>query len=99
MSPPASPPIRLAPSRRAALVALVIGLLLHTATALWTWKTWGDFGRGDLVMWMDFPASLIYMHLDGPPLLHWSLVAGGLQWAAIAAGLTLLLGRTARRRA
>jgi hypothetical protein len=91
--------MRLTPSRRAALVAMAVGFVLHTATALWTWQTWGLIGRADLVVWMDFPVSLLYLHLDGAALLGWSLAAGGLQWAVLAAGLTLLLGHSARRRA
>jgi hypothetical protein len=86
-------------SRRAAGEAAVIGVLLHTATALWVWWTWGFFGRGNVIAWLDFPASLGYMHLDGGWFLGWSLVAGGLQWGAIAALLALLVGRAARRRA
>jgi len=78
--------------------ALLAGFLLHTATALGVWKTWGEFGRGNLLAWIDFPVSLAFMHLDGPPLLAWSLVAGGLQWAAIAGLLTLSLGWAARAR-
>lgn len=89
----------LRPSPRAALAAMVVGAVLHTAAALWAWQTWGYFGRGNVLTWMDLPVSLLYLHLDGPAFLAWSLVAGGLQWAAIAAGLTLLLGRSARHRA
>lgn len=85
------------PSRRAALGALIVGALLHTVTVLWAWRTWGLFGRGNVLAWLDFPASLAYMHLDGEPLLTWSLVAGGIQWGLIAGLLTLLVGRLARR--
>ena len=85
------------PSRRAMIAALIIGAVLHTLTVLWTWRTWGLFGRGNVLAWLDFPASLAYMHLDGEPLLTWSLVAGGLQWALIAGLLALLVGRLARR--
>lgn len=86
-------------SRRAAAEAAMIGILLHTLTALWIWRTWGFFGRGNVISWLDFPSSLGYMHLDGGWLLFWSLVAGGFQWGAIAALLALLVGRAARRRA
>jgi hypothetical protein len=44
----------------------------------------------------DFPFSLAYLHLDGAPLLTWSLLAGGLQCAVIAALLSLWLGSTVR---
>jgi hypothetical protein len=74
-------------------VAFVVAL--HTVTALWAWRTWGYFGRGNVLTWLDFPVSLAYLQLDGGPFLFWSLVAGGAQWAAIAAGLTWLVGRSA----
>lgn len=88
----------LRPSRRAALAALIIGFLLHTATALAVWRTWGLFERSNLLVWIDFPVGLAYLHLDGGPFLAWSLAAGGLQWAAITALLTLWLGSTVRER-
>ena len=78
--------------------ALLAGFLLHTATALLVWKTWGELGRGNLIAYMDFPVSLFFMHLDGLPLLLWSLAAGGAQWAVIAGLLTLSLGWAARAR-
>ena len=77
----------------------MIGIVLHTLTVLWIWRTWGSFGRGNVISWLDFPASLGYMHLDGSRLLVWSLAAGGLQWGIIGALLALLVGRAARRRA
>lgn len=78
--------------------ALLAGFLLHTLTALGVWKTWGEIGRGNVLAWIDFPTSLAFMHLDGPPLLLWSLAAGGAQWAVIAWLLTLSLGWAARTR-
>lgn len=86
-------------SRRAATRAAVIGFVLHTVTVLWVWITWGLFGRGIVLSWLDAPASITYMHLDGPALLAVSLLVGGLQWAAIGALLSLLVGRAVRRRA
>jgi len=86
----------LRPSRRAALAASIIGFLLHTATALVVWRTWGYFGRGNVLSYIDLPVSLTFLHLDGTPFLAWSLVAGGLQWAIITALLTLWLGSTLR---
>lgn len=82
---------------RTLLPAVLIGVVLHTVTVLWVWKTWGYFGRGNVLAWLDFPVSLAYLQLDDTPLLVWSLIAGGLQWAAIAAALTWLVGRSARR--
>lgn len=86
-------------SRRAAAGAAAIGLLLHTLAVLWVWRQWDVFGRGNVIAWLDLPGSFGYMHLDGGQLLFWSLLAGGLQWAAVAALLALLVGRAARRRA
>ena len=89
----------LRPSRRAMVRAAVAGFLLHTVTILWVWKTSTYLGRALAVTWIDFPASLAYLHLEGRALLAWSLAAGGLQWAGIAALLTFLLGRTLKARA
>lgn len=86
----------LRPSGRAARVALIIGFLLHTIAALLAWFTWSSFGRGNVLAWIDFPVSVAFLQLDGRPLLFWSLLAGGLQWGAIAALLSLFLGRTVR---
>jgi hypothetical protein len=86
----------LRPSGRAARIALIIGFLLHTIAALTAWFTWSSFGRGNVLAWIDFPVSVAFLHLDGRPLLLWSLLAGGLQWGAIAALLSLFLGRTVR---
>lgn len=86
----------LRPSRRAMLAAFIAGFVLHTLTAFFVWRTWGEFGRSNVLAWMDFPTSLAYMELDGSKLLAWSLGAGGLQWGLIAAGLTFLLGRSVR---
>jgi hypothetical protein len=85
------------PARRANLAAVIIVVVLHTFTVFWVWQTWGYFGRGNVLTWLDFPVSLAYLQLDGDPLLFWSLAAGGAQWAVIAAALTWLVGRSARR--
>lgn len=84
--------------RRALVHALWAGFLLHTVTTLWVWVAWGYFGRSIVITWMDFPVSFIYLDQDGGELLAWSLIAGGLQWAAIAALLTYVLGRSLRWR-
>ncbi len=84
-------------SWRAVTRAAAIGIVLHTLTVLWIWGRWDYFGRGNAIAWLDLPASFGYMHLDGGPLLTWSLLAGGLQWGAIGALLALLVGRAARR--
>lgn len=87
----------LRPSGRAASYAFLAGYLLHTVIAFLVWRTWGDMGRGMVITWIDFPISFSYLHLDGPPFLTASLIAGGFQWAVIAALLTLFVGRTVRR--
>jgi len=76
--------------------AALTGLALHTLTVLWIWRTWEIFNRGNVLVWLDLPLSLVYLELAATRLLVWSLLAGGLQWAAIAAGLTWLIGRSAR---
>lgn len=88
----------LRPSRRAVLTAVIIGVILHTVTALSVWNTWDDFWRANVLSWMDFPVSVTFFHLEGNALLAASLTAGGLQWAAIAALLTLWVGSTTHRR-
>jgi hypothetical protein len=85
------------PSLRATVRAAVIGFLLHALTAAWAWRSWGTFGRGTLIAWIDFPVSLAYMHREDAALIAASLALGGLQWAAIAALLTLWLGSALRR--
>ncbi len=84
--------------RRVPVASLIIGFVLHTVTILWVWRTWGYFGRANVLAWIDFPASLTYLHVEGDAMLSWSLIVGGLQWAAFTAGLSLLIGRVARQR-
>ena len=88
----------LKPSRAVRNAALAI-LVVHTATALWVWSSWGQFGRGTALVWLDFPVALTYLDLPDPQFLAASLIAGGLQWAGLAALLTYLVGRSARPRA
>ena len=83
--------------RHILLRAALTGVVLHTLTVLWIWQTRDTFSRGNILVWLDLPASLAYLELAGTRLLVWSLLAGGLQWAGIAAGLTWLVGRAARR--
>ena len=78
--------------RNAALAILV----LHTVTALYVWRSWGQFGRGTVLVWMDFPIALAYLDLPDPQFLAASLLLGGLQWAALAVLLTYLVGRSVR---
>jgi hypothetical protein len=85
-----------APMRRAVRHAAVATFCLHAVVALLAWATWSRFGRGNLFVWMDFPASLAFLQLTGGSLLAASLLLGGLQWAALGALLTYLLGRSAK---
>jgi len=87
----------LRPSGRAASYAFLAGFLLHTVIAFLVWRTWSDMFRATVLTWVDFPVSLAYLHLDDTPFLTASLLAGGLQWAVIAALLTLFVGRVVRR--
>jgi hypothetical protein len=84
-------------ARRAAFFALAASFLLHAVAVLWVWHSWGPFGRGGVLAWVDFPISLAYLKLRGGAKLAWSLVVGGLQWGLIGAGLSLLFGTAARR--
>lgn len=83
----------LSPAVRHAAVAVIV---LHTAVALWVWRTWGELGRSNLLVYMDFPVSLAFLHLSDRGLLTGSLLLGGLQWATVAGLLTWLVGRSAR---
>lgn len=71
-------------------------MLLHTAAVLWLWRSWGVLSLGFVFLWMDFPVSLAYLRLKGGAVLAGSLAAGGLEWAAIGALLSLLVARSAR---
>lgn len=82
------------PARAAALWAF----LFHTAAVLWLAFGWRRGVGGGVLLWMDFPVSLLYGHLSGAAFLAGALLAGGALWAAIAAGLARLFGRAARRR-
>lgn len=79
-----------------AAIALAASFLLHTVTVLWVWRTWSGFGRGGVLAWIDFPSSLAYLRWRGGAKLAWSLLIGGAQWAVMGAGLSLLVGRSAR---
>jgi hypothetical protein len=83
-------------ARRAVLSAFVAGFLLHTLAAAIAWRSWGGLRSGVLV-WADFPVSLAYLQLTGRSLLAASLLAGGLQWGAIAALLAYWLGSALRK--
>jgi hypothetical protein len=85
-----------APMRRAVRHTAIAAFCLHAVIALLAWSTWSRFGRGNVLVWMDFPTSLAFLQLTGGGLLAASLLLGGLQWAALGALLTYFLGRSAR---
>ena len=99
-STPAPPAAAAGPGRgrawRAAAFAAAGSLLLHGAAVLWVWSSEG-LGRVGMLAWIDFPSSLAYLRPHGGPKIAWSLLLGGLQWALLGAGLSLLFGRAARR--
>ena len=78
--------------RRGALA----GFGLHTLSLLWLWFQWDTALRRTVLVWLDIPVSLIYLGLSAKSLLATALILGGLQWAAIGAGLVLLVGRASR---
>ncbi|MBV8203053.1 MAG: hypothetical protein JOZ15_20750 [Acidobacteria bacterium] len=78
-------------------IAAAGSFLLHALAVLWVWHFWGSFGRGGVLAWIDFPSSLAYLRLRGGAKLAFSLAIGGLQWAVLGAGLSLLFGSSARR--
>lgn len=82
--------------QRTVAIGAVAGFVLHAVAILWGYRTWG-FGRGGGITWLDFPASLLYLQMADERQLAASLLAGGLQWALIAALLTWFLGRAVRR--
>lgn len=84
------------PVTRAVRNAVIAVVLFHSLIALWVWRSWGELGRGTVLVWMDFPVSFTYLHLGDPQFLLGSLLLGGLQWALVAALVTYLLGRSAR---
>ncbi len=87
-----SPALGSTPARVAAWWAFV----LHTGAVLWIAWRWQPGLGGGVLAWMDFPLSLLWGHLSGAGFLAASLLGGGLLWAAVAAGLTRLVGRLAR---
>ena len=86
------------PGRAAKAATAVVAAALHTGTVLWVWESWGYFGRANLVVWMDFPSSLIFLDWSDRRFLTASLLLGGLQWALIGMLLAALVGRTLRRK-
>lgn len=85
------------PHRAAVRRGALAGFAIHTLSLLWLWFQWDTALRRTLLVWLDIPVSLLYLGLGAKILLTAALVLGGLQWAAIGAGLALLVGRASRR--
>jgi hypothetical protein len=81
---------------RAAAVAAVAAFLLHALALFTTWRSWDPFGRRNVLTWIDFPVSLLFLERPASELALWSLLGGGLQWALYGALLAYLVGRSAR---
>jgi hypothetical protein len=79
------------------LIASACSFVLHGLAVLWLWHSWRGFGRGGVLAWIDFPTSLAFLRLRGGARLAWSVLAGGAQWALLGAGLSLLVGSSARQ--
>ena len=47
--------------RRAAAVAAIAAFLLHALALLSTWRSWDPFGRRNVLTWIDFPVSLLFL--------------------------------------
>jgi hypothetical protein len=76
--------------------AVVVAFLLHTVAVLWVWVTWESGVRGGWLVWMDFPASLLFLDARGGGLLAASLGLGGLWWGVIGGVLSWVIGRGVR---
>jgi hypothetical protein len=79
------------------VLASACSFVLHALAVLWLWHSWRGFGRGGVLAWIDFPSSLAFLRLRGGAKLAWSVLIGGAQWALLGAGLSLLVGSSARR--
>lgn len=78
--------------RRLALRAFVAGFVLHTL-ALYSGLGWGAGSRGLVLVWMDFPLSLLWLQADSDRMFWLSLVFGGLWWGVLTALLSRAIGR------
>jgi hypothetical protein len=94
---PAPRPGRRTRRRGPVVFASACSFALHALAVLWLWHSWRGFGRGGVLAWIDFPSSLAFLRLRGGAKLAWSVAIGGAQWALLGAGLSLLVGRSARR--
>ena len=82
---------------RAIRLAAWLGVSLHTVGVLWIWLDWPAGLGASWVVWMDLPASLLYLGARDGWFLGLSLVVGGCQWALWGALVSAGLGRLARQ--
>ena len=80
------------------MAAAVTAVVLHSLTVFWVWRSWGYLGRANLLVWMDFPVSLVFLDWESRRMLTASLLLGGLQWAVIGYLAAALVGRSLRRK-
>jgi hypothetical protein len=83
------------PHRAAARRGAFAGFLLHSLSLTLLWFQDAALRRTFLV-WLDFPASLLYLGFAPRSLFVASLLLGGLQWAVIGAALAALARRASR---
>lgn len=79
--------------RRIAVGSLIAGFLLHTVAVALASRGWGSAGRGVVLVWLDFPLSLLWLGVSGGEMLGLSLLVGGAWWALLTAVLASWIGR------
>ncbi len=77
---------------------MLAGFLFHTVALGLVWMRWGAGSRGLVLVWMDFPLSLLWLSAQGTRLLLFSLLAGGLWWALLTGLLSSWVGQLSARR-
>lgn len=87
-----------AQTRRIAVGSLIAGFLLHAVAVAFAWSGWGSAGRGVVLVWVDFPLSLLWLGVSGGRMLALSLLAGGAWWALLTAVLASWIGRLTAKR-
>ena len=79
--------------RKIAVGSLVAGFLLHALAVALAWGGWGSAGRGLVLVWLDFPLSLLWLGTSSGTMLLLSLLVGGAWWALLTSVLSSWLGR------
>ncbi len=81
------------PLRKAIRRGALAGFVLHSLSIGWLWLNWDVTLRRTVLVWLDIPASLLYLSFASRGLLAAALLVGGLQWAVLGGLLSYLLGR------